>query len=151
MMLEAHIFRGEYLDTCAHIERWAITVIETPVAQATDQVGNRLPHLFGQKLKLVRELAQNDAVFARANRVRDLLDELEPFAKLRSALAHATCSATRDGESAIFAFDLPGAAAPPSMEGRFWLMREETARLIAQLKKIKKELADQKIKDVTPP
>lgn len=150
MIRNAHTFRGEYIDTCAQIEQWAIEVMQTPRAQATGKVGKRLPYMFGQKLKLVAELAQDDTIFSRPSRVRELLNRLAPYATLRSALAHATCTYTGTGKALTIIFEMPGALPLPVTEGRFWLTPQDTSAVISQLKAIRKELADQRVKPASP-
>jgi hypothetical protein len=145
MIHAANACRGEYIDLCAQVECWAVAVIRSAPAQASGKAG-KMPHLLGQKLKLIGELADHDGVFVRPARIRELMAELEPLMKLRSDLAHARLLGKNDGAADIFAFELPTADAAPKMTGRFWLRRDETAVLIAALKKSHKELTDQKLK-----
>ncbi|OYY88875.1 MAG: hypothetical protein B7Y45_14025 [Sphingomonas sp. 28-66-16] len=140
MCRDAHAFRGEYIDVCAQIENWALEMID----EAND--GQKLPYLFGQKLKKVGQLAAGDTLFSKPMRVRELLERLKPFAELRSKLAHALVQPGSPGTDPIFAFEMPGAPSPPDDTGRFWLRLSDMNHLISELKKLRKELADQKIK-----
>jgi hypothetical protein len=144
VMIPAHAFRGEFLDLCAQIEQWALERIR--------QVGDdsKTPYLFGQKLKRVGELAADDTVFSRPARVRELLDRLKPFAELRSKLAHSVMQPSSQAADAIYAFEVAGAPEPPDHAGRFWLRTSDMAPLICELKKIRKELSDQKVKALPP-
>lgn len=143
MIHDAHAFRGEYIDLCAQIERWAVEVLRSNPAQRSGKAP-KMPHLLGQKLKLIDDLAADDTVFARPARIRGLLEQLGPLIRLRADLAHATLSMASDGTEQIYAFELP--AAEPGTHGRFWLRRDETAELLAALKKGRKELGDQKLR-----
>ncbi|MEO5495070.1 MAG: hypothetical protein ABIR08_13705 [Sphingomonas sp.] len=113
MIHDAHAFRGEFIDLCAQIECWAVTVIRSAPALASGKT-DKMPHLLGQKLKLIGELADDDTVFARPARIRDLLEEIAPLMKLRSDLAHACLSLANDGTDEIYAFDCRSSQrAPP--------------------------------------
>jgi hypothetical protein len=144
MIHDAHAFRGEYIDVCAQIERWAVEVIRN--AETSAGAPRKMPHLLGQKLKLVAELASDDTIFAKPMRVRELLARLQPYIDLRSHLAHATMTVTGEGTAEIYAFDLPGADGPPSCGGRFWLTPGDGRSLLSRLKKNRKELSDQKLR-----
>jgi hypothetical protein len=144
MIHDAHAFRGEYIDVCAQIERWAVEVIRRAVVPSDGS--RRMPHLLGQKLKLVAELAADDTVFAKPIRVRQLMSALQPYIDLRSHLAHATLTVVSERTTEIYAFQLPGADDLPSCGGRFWLTPDDARGLLAGLKKSRKELCDQKLR-----
>lgn len=144
MIHDAHAFRGEYIDICAQIERWAVEVIRS--AETSPAVPRKMPHLLGQKLKLVAELASDDTIFVKPMRVRELLTRLQPYIDLRSHLAHATMMVAGEGAAEIYAFDLPGADGLPSCSGRFWLTPDDGRGLLVGLKKNRKELSDQKLR-----
>lgn len=145
MIHDAHAFRGEFIDLCAQIECWAVKVICSAPAVASGKT-DKMPHLLGQKLKLIGELAVDDTVFARPARIRELLQEIAPLMKLRSDLAHACLSLAHEGANEIYAFELPVVPADSAVPSRFWLKREETPNLLRDLKKARKELADQQLK-----
>lgn len=144
MIHDAHAFRGEYIDVCAQIERWAVEVIRS--VETSPSAPPKMPHLLGHKLKRVAELAAADTIFAKPARVRELLAKLQPYIELRSHLAHATMTVAGEGAAEIYAFDLPGADRPPSCGGRFWLTPDDGRSLLTSLKKSRKELADQKLR-----
>ena len=144
MLHDAHAFRGEYIDVCAQIERWAVEVIRSAPRPAG--ASRKMPHLLGHKLKLVAELAVDDTAFAKPARVRDLMARLQPYIELRSHLAHATLTVAGDGDAQIYAFDLPAADSLPSSADRFWLTPDDARSLLAGLKKSRKELSDQKLR-----
>jgi len=144
MIHDAHAFRGEYIDTCAQIERWAVEVIHAAASPA--ETPRKMPHLLGQKLKLVTELAGGDTIFAKPARVRDLLARLQPYIDLRSHLAHATVTVAGEGAAEIYAFDLPAADGPPSCNGRFWLRPDDVRSLLSGLRVHLKQLSDQKLR-----
>ena len=148
MIHDAHAFRGEYIDVCAQIERWAVEVIRS-VPQPSTGGPRKMPHLLGHKLKLVAELAADDTAFAKPVRIRDLMAQLQPYIELRSYLAHATMTVAGDGDSQIYAFDLPAADSLPSSAGRFWLTPDDARGLLAGLKKSRKELSDQKLRSAS--
>lgn len=144
MIHDAHAFRGEYIDVCAQIERWAVEVIRS--AETSPAAPRKMPHLLGQKLKLIAEFASDDAIFVKPARIRELLTKLQPYIDLRSHLAHATMMVTGEGPAEIYAFHLPGADGLPSCGGRFWLTPDDGRSLLAGLKKNRKELLDQKLR-----
>ncbi|MBS0478769.1 MAG: hypothetical protein JSR79_05660 [Proteobacteria bacterium] len=145
MIHDAHASRGEFIDLCAQIECWAVATINRALPLASGRA-DKMPHLLGQKLKLIGDLAADDAVFAKPARIRELLGEIAPLMKMRSDLAHARLLHASEGGEEIYAFELPAAAIGPVGAGRFWLKREETPALICALKQARKELADQKLK-----
>ena len=142
----AHAFRGEFIDLCARVEVWAFETLSHPASQQ-----KKMPHLFGQKLKAVTELVVgNPDIFAKPVRVSALIAEFQPFAALRSELAHAllTCAIV-DGET-IFAYANPSIGQLPSMTGRFWLSTNEAAKTLSDLRQLSKHICDQKLK-LNPP
>lgn len=146
MIHEAHAFRGEYIDLCAQIERWATAALRSEDAVATGKVKAKQPYLFGQKLKLIRELAEANMVFAKPGSVRDLMIALEPFAKLRSDLAHAIVRVAEDAVGTAYTFDLANTDPGTPELTRFWFTPAETDHRLGQLRKLKKLILDQKIR-----
>lgn len=134
MSQQAHAFRGEFIDVCAQVELWALSIIER-----VDK-GVKAPHLFGQKLGRIEEIAKQGEVFCKPARVRDLLEKFKPLAELRSRLAHAVAQTPSQGADPIFAWEVAGPCGT-----RFWLRQSEMIRLLIDLKKLRKELADQKL------
>jgi hypothetical protein len=47
MIHDAYAFRGEYIDLCAHVERWATGMLRSEAAAKTGRVDAKLPYLFG--------------------------------------------------------------------------------------------------------
>jgi hypothetical protein len=92
-----HRFRGRFLDKCAAVERWAVEVL-LEAGEATKSC-----HLFGHKLAAVRKLAlEAESRLKSPKKVLHLLDQFQPFATLRSDLAHSTLrTATTDEESVL--------------------------------------------------
>ena len=143
MTHDAHAFRGEYIDLCAQVERWATYVMYSDVATKTRRVIKDQRYLFGDKLKVIRDLAEyHPEVFAKSNDVKVLMSEFAPFAGMRSDLAHATLQ--RVGH--IYAFCMPDSA-PPRGAKRFWLTPDDTVRIINELKNIQKQICSQKISE----
>lgn len=136
MNQHAHAFRGEFIDVCAQVEQWTLKVIKHA------DPGGKPPYLFGLKLKRVGEIATTGTLFSKPARVCDLLDQLKPLAELRSQLAHAVVQTPSQGSDPIFAWEV---AAPDG--NRFWLKQSEMSSLLGDLKKIRKELTDQKLTD----
>lgn len=111
------------------------------------RVKGKNPYLFGQKLKLVAELAQSEnSIFSKPDRVGDLLVQISGYAQLRAELAHATVRVIEQSDEAIFAFDLPADRPFPRGGKRFWLTSEDATRIIGELKQIVKQIRDQKLK-----
>ena len=135
MIQQAHAFRGEYIDVCAQIEHWALGVI------ARADTEKKPPYLFGLKLKRVGEIAGSSQLFCNPGRVSDLLERLKPLAELRSQLAHAIVQSPNQCDDPVFAWEVSG---PDG--ARFWLRQSEMGHHLSELKKIRKELADQPLK-----
>lgn len=142
MIDDVHLFRGKYIDLCSHVERWATDAMSTEAAARTGKVKSDKRYLFGEKLRIVRDLAVDGVpVFAKPDRVRALMAEFEPFAQMRSDLAHATVKEV----GGLFTFDPPDAL-PPRGGKRFWLQTIETSRIIDELAALKKSICEQKTK-----
>lgn len=147
MCQEAHAFRGEYLNLCAHVEAWAVGILLSDAVQKSDTVKTKLPYLFGAKLKAVASLAENHpSLLSNSKRVVELMSEFEPFARLRSDLAHAVMTVHEDEEFHTMIFDNPGVARLPKHDGRFWVNRDEAKKLVVDLKNLVKRINDQRLK-----
>lgn len=148
MCQEGNAFRGEYLNHCAQVEAWAVGVFTSNAAIASGLLKARPPHLFGQKLKAIGELADAESpVFSKPKRVSELLIKFEPYAKLRAELAHAVMTSFGTNPPAIFAFSNPSGGGLLPLGQRFWLTPLEARDLLAGLKRLAKEICDQKVKD----
>ncbi len=139
-----HAFRGRFLDKCAIVEHWATTVLDGA------DLKKRTTYLFGQKIEAVRSLAETEpARFKAPQRVLALLEALKPFAELRARLAHAVqmVAEAADGAELVIFKPLPGTT-PPGL--KLVLGQEDMADLIREMSRVAKELADQRLKEVSP-
>jgi hypothetical protein len=136
-------FVGSYLNQCARVEAWTITML---AAHEDKTSKSKVPHLFGQKLKAVRELADSHPeVFNKPSRVVALMQQFEEPAKLRSNLAHSIMHKTCNPSGSFYLFHNTGTAE------RFWFTEEDMNTSLSSLKKIVKEITDQKPKSTPPP
>lgn len=107
---------------------------------------SKVPHLFGQKLKAVKELAEtHPEIFSKPTRVVDLMQKFEQPAKLRSNLAHSITHKTSNESGSFYLFQNTGTAE------RFWFTEDDMKLAISDLKKMVKEITDQKLKSTPPP
>jgi hypothetical protein len=147
MKQTAHLFRGEYIDLCAQIEQWAVEVLSSEAARNSGRIKGKGPYLFGQKLKLVAELAGSEnSIFSKPSRVGELLAQINDYAQLRAELAHATVRVVGQNSEAVFAFDVRADRPFPHGSTRFWLTPADAARIISELKQIVKQIRDQNVR-----
>jgi hypothetical protein len=146
-----HAFRGALIDNCAAIETWLTTILTE--AAARERPGKA--HYLGQKLEAARELAQadqalpgNQRLLKRPNRVIELLDQIGPYADLRSSLAHAVQSIalSRDGEP-VFLF-APVEKQDKGMQIALTLAAQSF--ILANVRRLVKELAEQQLRPANP-
>jgi hypothetical protein len=133
-------FRGKYIDKCALVEQWAVAIL-TAAGQKT-----RLNQPFGQKLRAIRDLASGEpSLFKAPDRVLCHLDGFEPFLALRARLAHAiqTTAQIHDRADVVVFTSVHGSALDRLS---VILSKEEMTRLLGELAKVAKELADQRLK-----
>lgn len=136
-------FVGSYLNQCARVEAWTIGILQ---AHADKTKGAKVPHLFGQKLKAVRELADtHPSIFSKPARVVELMQRFEEPAKVRSNLAHAVNHKANNPSGNFHLFHNSGT------EERFWFTEDDMKTALANLKKLVKEICDQQLKKATPP
>ena len=136
-------FVGSYLNQCARVEAWTIEMLTVHEDKTSK---SKVPHLFGQKLKAVKDLAQSHPeVFSKPSRVVDLMQKFEKPAKLRSNLAHSITHKTSNDAGSFYLFHNAGT------EERFWFTEEDMKLALSDLKKIVKEIADQKLKSTPRP
>ncbi len=116
------------------------------LAAHKDQTGkSTVPHLFGQKLKSVKELARSHPdIFNKPARIAALMQQFEAPAKLRSNLAHSIMYKTTNPSGSFYLFHNIGT------EERFWFTEDDMKTALSGLKKLVKEITDQKSKS-TPP
>ena len=136
-------FVGSYLNQCARVEAWTIKILQ---ANADKTKGSKVPHLFGQKLKAVRELADtHPSIFSKPTRVVELMQRFEEPAKLRSNLAHAVNHKATNQAVNSYLFHNGGT------DERFWFTGDDMKAALTNLKKLVKEICDQQLKKPTPP
>ena len=136
-------FVGSYLNQCARVEAWTIEILQ---AHADKTKGSKIPHLFGQKLKAVRELADmHPSIFSKAARVVELMQRFEEPAKVRSNLAHAVNCRATNSTGAFHLFHNSGTGE------KFWFAEDDMKTALTNLKKLVKEICDQQMKKATPP
>ena len=139
-----HAFVGNYLCLCARVEDWTISVIGKAQQPETTAKKTKMPHLFGLKLRAVRELATTSpALFNKPSRIVDLMDRFAEPAKMRSNLAHSVVRTATDKEATYWLFHNVGT------NDRFWLLDEQMKTELTDLKKLVKEITDLKLKLVT--
>lgn len=131
-------FVGSYLNQCARVEAWTIEMLTVNEDKTSK---SKVPHLFGQKLKAVKDLAESHPdIFSKPSRVVDLMQKFERPAKLRSNLAHSIMHKTSNDAGSFYLFQNTGTAE------RFWFTEEDMKLALSDLKKIVKEITDQKLK-----
>lgn len=135
-----HAFRGEYLHLCAKVETWASGALLKRAA-----TGAKLPHLFGHKIAAVERLLEEEpGTFRKPAAVKERLERFKPFAEMRGNLSHARMTVCDRAGETIFLFELcPQNGASPFPQ-RFFLTQGEINRYAGQLRKVVKELCDQK-------
>jgi hypothetical protein len=147
-----HNFRGKLIDICSEIERWAIDLLTSKRAQA--KIANEPMHLFGHKLKAVRKLAEldkgkpgPDRVLKSPTRVIELLDELQPFSDLKSALGHATqqVAITEDG-SPLYLYSIAG----KTSYNRLILTQKDFDDILKACRSLLKRFGDQRMQPEAP-
>jgi hypothetical protein len=136
-------FVGSYLNQCARVEAWTIGILQ---AHGDKTKAAKIPHLFGQKLKAVRELADSHpAIFSKPARVVELMQRFEEPAKVRSNLAHAVNHKATDSNETFYLFHNSGTGE------RFWYPEDDMKTALTNLKKLVKEICDQQLKKPTRP
>lgn len=136
-------FVGSYLNQCARVEAWTVKILQ---AHDDKTKAAKVPHLFGQKLKAVRELADtHPTLFSKPTRVIELMQRFEEPAKLRSNLAHAVNYKASNPTGNFYLFYNSGA------DDRFWFTEDDMKTALTNLKKLVKEICDQQLKKTTPP
>jgi hypothetical protein len=100
-----YCFIGLVIAECAKLDRWATKLLAATGSET------EAPRLFGEKLKAVRLLAERgkalpgSATLADAPAVRDLLKRFEPYADLRSRLAHSVVTFATRNDGYVFVYD----------------------------------------------
>jgi len=100
-----YCFIGLVIAECAKVDQWATKLLMTTESEAEP------PRLFGEKLKAVRLLAErgkaspDTATLADATAVLDFLRRFEPYADLRSRLAHSVVTYAMRNDGYVFVYD----------------------------------------------
>lgn len=117
-----HLFRGKFLNKCAIVEQWALETL------AAAGEASKSDYLFGQKLAAVKKLAEADPS-KEARKILDLLEQFQPFASLRSNLAHSrlTVAGTPKG-TPLLIFEPCNAG--PEARWRSVVLREEDCQIV---------------------
>tara|TARA_R110001599_G_scaffold119008_1_gene288478 strand:- start:1015 stop:1491 length:477 start_codon:yes stop_codon:yes gene_type:complete len=153
-MQTGHIFRSEVLQQCALVEKWTVSILESPNVLALRNGKTLLPRLFGQKLRAVSELSKaNPELFRKSERIDVLLDEFQPYADMRSELAHSILSCGQLCEEPLMVYTNTGMHIAPDTPKRITLKESECKSLLSKLKQQVKQIQDQKLKlpaTVTP-
>jgi hypothetical protein len=143
MCTEAHAFIGEYIELCALVERWAVPVI----AKADDQ--NKVPPMLGAKVERLETLTDK-GIFCKPESMKKLIARLAPHVKLRGQLAHAITHKGEFENGTVVIFENADMSSPSRIDDRFWLTLDDMPKLLSDLRTIRKEFADQKLKDAVP-
>ncbi len=94
---DGYRFVGRYLEKCATVERWAVSVL-TPFERKS-------AHLFGQKVEAIRKVLDTEPTrFKDPARVRTLLDKFHCYAELRCDLAHSELRLAGEKNERYFIF-----------------------------------------------
>lgn len=140
-------FRGEYLNQCAILEEWAINILQNKKVQSLSAKKTKLPNLFGKKLQEVRDLTKNNPeLFKNKDSIIKLLEEFEPYAKLRSEFAHSVIKELQYDQNISYIFTNKGQEIAPNLPNRIFLTKKESLMLLGALKKQVKLICDQKLK-----
>jgi hypothetical protein len=137
-----HRFRGDFIDKCGLVERWLAAILALP-GMMKKGCSEKTP--IGTRLKTVRAIAENDGpsrkVLKRPEKVIRLLDRFQPYAELRTVLAHATQAAciAEDG-SLVFLYRPVGDTAPWS---QIAITEASQSRILGELRALAKEFNDQ--------
>jgi hypothetical protein len=145
MCTEVHAFTGEYIELCALIERWAVPVI------AKADGPSKVPSMLGPKVERLKTLAEKNTVFCKPESMKKLIARLSPHVKLRGQLAHAINHKGEFQNGTVVIFENADISSPSRVDDRFWLTLEDMPKLLSELRNIRKELADQKLKPAVPP
>jgi hypothetical protein len=138
-----HRFRGEFLDLCGRVERWLAAILALPKAPARG-CDDRTP--LGTRLKAVRAIAESDCrskTFLNGpQKVIKLLDRFQPYAELRSVLAHSTQTVCFDQAGGlVFLYGPVGESAHWS---QIALTEAAQKRVLGCLRALAKEFDDQR-------
>ena len=137
--VEAHRFRGEYLDCFARIEDHLMPVIERLVKIRELK---KAPFLFGQKFDLILKNSSADDLWQNRNHVIPILDELQVFADLRGFVGHAIIKKIVFDECPAISLQQPG---DTGWQSRRVFTDKECHDMINNLKKLTAKLLKQRL------
>lgn len=138
-------FVGNYLCLCSRIEAWTANILSQNHLRSSDGNAKKIPHLFGQKLKAITDLCESSPeIFSKPQRVAELMNRFSAPAKMRSNLAHSTLIKATCKNSTYYLFHNNGT------DERFWLTESQMKEALIELKKVVKEITDQKLKTNLP-
>lgn len=150
-MQTGHLFRSEVLQQCALVEEWTVSILESPNVLALRDGKTVLPRLFGQKLRAVGDLSKaNPELFRKSERIDVLLNEFQPYADMRSELAHSVLSCGQLCHEPLMVFTNTGMHIAPDTPKRITLKESEGKSLLSKLKQQVKQIRDQKLKQQKP-
>lgn len=139
-------FLGSYMLCCARVEEWAAAILAANAPRSANGDAPKVPRMLGPKLKAISELVANQpAAFSKPKRIVELMSRFAQPAKLRSDMAHSTVTAVKNGVHAYYLFHTVDSGE------RFWMTKTDMDSALSDLRKLVKEITDQKPKVATPP
>ena len=140
--VDASRFRGEFLDCCSQIEDHAgnalIRLVELGMLKKS-------PHLFGQKFQRLIEHVETPRVWKHPVHVKQVLEDLRPYAAMRSAVCHAVMSNdTIEGGNGV-SWRMPGEV---GWEKRKALTQSEMIDILSELRRLTGKLRKQPLLEI---
>ena len=130
-----HLFRSELVDSIARLEKWTLHVLQSVPVPAGSKNSAKIPQFVTQRVKSVKDLeGAHPRLMHSWEETKSLLDQLEQFWTLRSALVHAVMTATigHDG-TAYFTFESTGATSGPVWDRRKTLSEAELSPIVKEV------------------
>ena len=146
-MRSAHLFRSKFVDSFSRVESWTIAAWRK-LAECPDNKCKIPPH-FGNRVKRIRDLAKSDPdIFSTPHETASLLDQLEPYYRLRATLMHGRFEiATAADGTAMFLVDNPLDEGKEGFANRIALRSGELNWIIQRLDNLGEALANQTLID----
>jgi hypothetical protein len=139
-------FVGNYMLCCARVEEWAAAILVATHLVTVDAAAPKVPRMLGPKLKAISELVANHpTAFSKPKRVVELMNRFARPAKLRSDMAHSTVTAVKNCTETYYLFHTVDNGE------RFWMVKKDMESALSDLRKLVKEITDQKPKAFNPP
>ncbi|HEV7233727.1 MAG TPA: hypothetical protein VGN36_05735 [Sphingorhabdus sp.] len=137
-------FVGGYVICCARVEEWASAILVATALNDADGVAPKVPRMLGPKLKAISDLATNQpAAFSKPKRIVELMSRFSQPAKMRSDMAHSTVTPVKNGTDTYYLFRTVDSGE------RFWMTKTHMESALSDLRKLVKEITDQKAKAIT--